>query len=119
RREDPRAPAVRRAAAQRTAADAGPVRTARAAPAARLGCRARAPLRGPLRRRVLRDRTARARMRTRRNDGGNPMKILVIGSGGREHALAWKLAQSPRVSGVIVAPGNAGTATEDKCRNAA
>ncbi len=47
------------------------------------------------------------------------MKILVIGSGGREHALAWKLAQSPRVSEVIVAPGNAGTATEAKCRNAA
>ena len=46
------------------------------------------------------------------------MKILVIGSGGREHALAWKLAQSPRVSEVIVAPGNAGTATEPKCRNA-
>ena len=46
------------------------------------------------------------------------MKILVIGAGGREHALAWKLAQSPRVSEVIVAPGNAGTATEDKCRNA-
>ncbi len=46
------------------------------------------------------------------------MKILVIGSGGREHALAWKLAQSPRVSEVVVAPGNAGTATEDKCRNA-
>lgn len=45
------------------------------------------------------------------------MKILVIGSGGREHALAWKLAQSPRVDEVIVAPGNAGTATEDKCRN--
>ena len=45
------------------------------------------------------------------------MKILVIGSGGREHALAWKLAQSPRVSEVIVAPGNAGTATEGKCRN--
>ncbi len=45
------------------------------------------------------------------------MKILVIGSGGREHALAWKLAQSPRVSGVIVAPGNAGTATEPRCRN--
>ncbi|MGH8073369.1 MAG: phosphoribosylamine--glycine ligase [Lysobacter sp.] len=45
------------------------------------------------------------------------MKILVIGSGGREHALAWKLAQSPRVSEVLVAPGNAGTATEDKCRN--
>ena len=46
------------------------------------------------------------------------MKILVIGSGGREHALAWKLAQSERVSEVIVAPGNAGTATEAKCRNA-
>jgi len=41
------------------------------------------------------------------------MKILVIGSGGREHALAWKLAQSPRVSQVFVAPGNGGTATED------
>ncbi|MDM4770416.1 phosphoribosylamine--glycine ligase [Solimonas sp. SE-A11] len=47
------------------------------------------------------------------------MKVLVIGSGGREHALAWKLAQSPRVSEVIVAPGNAGTATEQGCRNAA
>lgn len=46
------------------------------------------------------------------------MKVLVIGSGGREHALAWKLAQSERVSEVIVAPGNAGTATETKCRNA-
>jgi phosphoribosylamine--glycine ligase len=46
------------------------------------------------------------------------MKVLVIGSGGREHALAWKLAQSERVVEVIVAPGNAGTATEGKCRNA-
>ena len=45
------------------------------------------------------------------------MKVLVIGSGGREHALAWKLAQSPRVTDVIVAPGNAGTACETKCRN--
>jgi phosphoribosylamine--glycine ligase len=47
------------------------------------------------------------------------MKLLVIGSGGREHALAWKLAQSPRISEVLVAPGNAGTATEAKCRNVA
>ena len=47
------------------------------------------------------------------------MKLLVIGSGGREHALAWKLAQSPRVSQVLVAPGNAGTAREPKCRNVA
>ena len=46
------------------------------------------------------------------------MKILVIGSGGREHALAWKLARSSRVSEVILAPGNAGTAREAKCRNA-
>ncbi len=40
------------------------------------------------------------------------MKVLVIGSGGREHALAWKLHQSPRVNEVLVAPGNAGTARE-------
>ena len=39
------------------------------------------------------------------------MKILVIGSGGREHALAWKIAQNKEVSRVYVAPGNAGTAT--------
>src|SRR3546814_2268675 len=50
---------------------------------------------------------------------GDPrMKLLVIGAGGREHALAWKLAQSSRVDEVLVAPGNAGTATEGKCRNA-
>jgi len=46
------------------------------------------------------------------------MKVLVIGGGGREHALAWKLAQSPRISEVLVTPGNAGTALEPKCRNA-
>jgi len=46
------------------------------------------------------------------------MKVLVIGNGGREHALAWKLTQSSRVSEVIVAPGNAGTAHEHGVRNA-
>jgi phosphoribosylamine---glycine ligase len=45
------------------------------------------------------------------------MKLLVIGSGGREHAIAWRLAQSPRVSRVYVAPGNAGTAREDGVYN--
>lgn len=45
------------------------------------------------------------------------MKLLVIGAGGREHALAWKLARSPRISCVFVAPGNAGTAREDGLAN--
>ena len=45
------------------------------------------------------------------------MKLLVIGGGGREHALAWKLAQSPKVATVFVAPGNAGTAPEPKLQN--
>ena len=45
------------------------------------------------------------------------MKVLVIGGGGREHALAWKLAQSPRVAEVFVAPGNAGTAFENNVTN--
>src|SRR5512142_2705388 len=45
------------------------------------------------------------------------MKLLVIGSGGREHAMAWRLAQSPRVSRVYVAPGNAGTAREEGVYN--
>jgi phosphoribosylamine--glycine ligase len=47
------------------------------------------------------------------------MKLLVIGSGGREHALAWKLARSARVSRVLVAPGNAGTAREEGLLNVA
>jgi phosphoribosylamine--glycine ligase len=47
------------------------------------------------------------------------MKLLVIGSGGREHAIAWKLAQSPRVQKVYVAPGNAGTALEPGLENVA
>ncbi|MDX1404959.1 MAG: phosphoribosylamine--glycine ligase [Woeseiaceae bacterium] len=47
------------------------------------------------------------------------MKVLIVGSGGREHALAWKCAQSPKVDEVLVAPGNAGTATEPRVRNVA
>ncbi len=47
------------------------------------------------------------------------MKVLIIGGGGREHALAWKVAQSPRVTRVLVAPGNGGTAREAKCENVA
>ncbi len=45
------------------------------------------------------------------------MKILILGQGGREHALAWKIAQSPIVSTLFVAPGNAGTALEAKTQN--
>ena len=45
------------------------------------------------------------------------MKILLVGSGGREHAIAWKLAKSEKVSKVFVAPGNGGTATTNKCEN--
>ena len=45
------------------------------------------------------------------------MKILIVGSGGREHALAWKASQSTKVSAVYVAPGNAGTALESKLTN--
>ena len=47
------------------------------------------------------------------------MKILVIGSGGREHALAWRLAQSPRMHKVYVAPGNGGTALDPELENVA
>jgi phosphoribosylamine--glycine ligase len=47
------------------------------------------------------------------------MNVLVIGGGGREHALAWKIARSPRVAKVFVAPGNAGTAGEPELTNVA
>ncbi len=47
------------------------------------------------------------------------MNILVLGSGGREHALAWKITQDDQVAKVFVAPGNAGSATENKCENVA
>jgi phosphoribosylamine--glycine ligase len=47
------------------------------------------------------------------------MRVLIVGGGGREHALAWKAAQSPRVTRVFVAPGNAGTAREPKVENVA
>src|SRR5207244_10487535 len=46
------------------------------------------------------------------------MNVLVIGGGGREHALAWKISQSPRAARVFVAPGNAGTAREPGLTNA-
>ena len=45
------------------------------------------------------------------------MKVLILGAGGREHAFAWKIAQSPRVDAVYVAPGNAGTALEPRVTN--
>ena len=45
------------------------------------------------------------------------MNVLIIGNGGREHALAWKAAQSPQVDTVFVAPGNAGTAREANLSN--
>ena len=47
------------------------------------------------------------------------MKILIVGSGGREHALAWKFAQSPKTEKIFVAPGNGGTSVEAKCENIA
>ena len=47
------------------------------------------------------------------------MNLLIIGSGGREHALAWKMAQSAQVEKVFVAPGNAGIALEPKLENVA
>src|SRR5580693_9432944 len=49
----------------------------------------------------------------------HPLKILVIGNGGREHALCWKIAQSPLVAKIFCAPGNGGTATESKTENVA
>ena len=45
------------------------------------------------------------------------MKVMVVGSGGREHALAWKLSQSAKVKSILCSPGNAGTAGEPKCEN--
>ena len=45
------------------------------------------------------------------------MNVLVIGGGGREHALTWKLAQSPKVGKIFVAPGNAGTALDKRVEN--
>lgn len=45
------------------------------------------------------------------------MNLLLIGSGGREHAIAWKLAQNPKVNTIYCAPGNGGTSRENKCKN--
>ena len=44
-------------------------------------------------------------------------KIIVVGSGGREHAIAWRLAQSPSVESIVCVPGNGGTSNETKCSN--
>src|SRR5690606_20690650 len=49
--------------------------------------------------------------------GGGMTTVLVVGSGGREHAIAWKLAQSARVARVLVAPGNGGTAAGGRIAN--
>ena len=51
--------------------------------------------------------------------GVTKLKVLTIGNGGREHALAWKVAQSSKIQEVWVAPGNAGTASEKKVQNIA
>ena len=51
------------------------------------------------------------------SSSNDPLTVLVVGGGGREHALAWKLAQSERVARVLVAPGNAGTAREPRVEN--
>jgi phosphoribosylamine--glycine ligase len=56
---------------------------------------------------------------TARDTELSTIKVLIIGNGGREHALAWKVAQAPRVAAVFVAPGNAGTAGEAKVHNVA
>src|SRR5438094_10501902 len=48
-----------------------------------------------------------------------PQKILVVGGGGREHAICWKLAQSPLCQSIFCAPGNGGTATTSKTQNVA
>ena len=45
------------------------------------------------------------------------MKVMIVGNGGREHAMAWQVAKDPEVSRIYVAPGNAGTALEDKVSN--
>ena len=47
------------------------------------------------------------------------MRVLVVGNGGREHALAWKFLQSPQVQQVVCIPGNGGTASLKNCRNLA
>jgi phosphoribosylamine--glycine ligase len=60
-----------------------------------------------------------ARSPARPNRESQKLKVLIVGGGGREHALAWRLVQSPRVAEVLVAPGNGGTARDRRMRNIA